>query len=420
MISTSDIARLRREKATRLARQRQGAPRPAPAPIREGAWNGRRAFVVGGGPSLRGFDFSRLRGERIIAVNRAFEVLPFAEILFSMDYRYYGYAVRTAAFREFRGRKVWLDTMGYPYVGVETLRMSSVEGLSWSLASGLATGANSGHGAVNLALLLGADPVYLLGFDFAEDEKGSHFHSGYPFVRKDGKLDEYRTRLEAIAPDVLAKGRRIVNLSPASKLEGFPRERFEDLPRTRDFVATSYYTDDEYRRLADRLRISLERFGIRSDIREVRSRGSWIKNVELRAEFLKGLLADHPDDNIVWIDADGIVERYPILFHELEGYDLAAHYLDRRSGRELLGGTLFLSNTEATRGIMDEWIEESRRLERYKDQRGLQNLLERFPKRLRVFELPATYTQIFDSMRGAGSPVIEHFQASRRFRYTAR
>ena len=31
--------------------------------LEDGAWAGRRCFIVGGGPSLKGFDFRRLKGE---------------------------------------------------------------------------------------------------------------------------------------------------------------------------------------------------------------------------------------------------------------------------------------------------------------------------------------------------------------------
>jgi len=41
-----------------------------------GIWKGRRCFIVGGGTSLKGFDFSQLRGELVIAVNRAMEYVP--------------------------------------------------------------------------------------------------------------------------------------------------------------------------------------------------------------------------------------------------------------------------------------------------------------------------------------------------------
>ena len=68
---------------------------PVPFPrVHDGDWSGERCFIVGGGPSLRGFDWGRLRGERVIAVNRAFEQLPFADISVSLDERWHGWTTR--------------------------------------------------------------------------------------------------------------------------------------------------------------------------------------------------------------------------------------------------------------------------------------------------------------------------------------
>jgi hypothetical protein len=46
------------------------------------------------------------------------------------------------------------------------------------------------------------------------------------------------------------------------------------------------------------------------------------------------------------------------------------------------------------------------------DQRLLEQLLSDASS-FKVERLPPTYCQIFDSMKAAGSPVIEHFQHSR-------
>jgi hypothetical protein len=390
-------------------------------PLREGAWKGKRAFVVGGGPSLRGFDFSRLRGERIIAVNRAFEFLPFAEILLSMDFRFFSDVRLTKEFQAFRGRKIWIDTKGFPYKGVETLKSGPADGMTARFSEGIATGGNSGHAALNLALILGADLIYLLGFDFKHGEDGrTHFHPGYGYVDRPGKLDEYLARLEAAAPAIRASGRSVINLSQDSALKGFETERFESIVPKDDFLVTTYYTDENYRLLAERLRASLDHFGIPHDLRAVASRGSWTENTGFRAEFLKGMMDDHPGKNLVWIDADGIVQRYPILLHELEGIDLAVHFKKRAGHRELLGGTMFLRGNDRVRGMMDDWIKASAALPTYKDQMGIRAVIDRDPTRLRVFDLPGTYCQIYDLMMDVGVPVIEHFQASRQFRRAVR
>lgn len=429
MITSQSIAVLRR--ARRLARTRI-IPDPGRAAasahpqicagytdkIFDGAWKGHRAFVVGGGPSLRGFNFRDLRGERIIAVNRAFEYLPFAEILFSMDFRYYQEVIQTSEFKTFRGRKIWIDTRAFPYRGVETIKMNVTDLMSPSIAKGISTGSNSGYAALNLAVLLGADPIYLLGFDFKTQDRRSHFHPGYRFIYHAEKLERWRKTLDQAGAGILAAGRKVINLSSDSALTVFPFGKFEEIVPRDDFLVVSYYTDGYYRVLADRLKASCDHFQIRHDIRPVESRGNWTENTGIRAEFLRDMMDAHPGENLVWIDADAIVQRYPILFHELPDVEIAAHYLQRRDGnrKELLGGTMFLRPTANVRAMMDEWIQESRRLTYYKDQLALRNIIDRNPGRFVVRDLPPTYCQIFDTMRACGNPVIEHFQASRTVR----
>ena len=41
--------------------------------LREGQWTGHPCFIIGGGPSLKGFDFNLLEGRKTIGINRAFE-----------------------------------------------------------------------------------------------------------------------------------------------------------------------------------------------------------------------------------------------------------------------------------------------------------------------------------------------------------
>jgi len=56
----------------------------------DGAWTGRRCFIIGGGPSLKGFNFSRLKGELVIGINRAFEFCD-CDIIFAMDAQVHTY-----------------------------------------------------------------------------------------------------------------------------------------------------------------------------------------------------------------------------------------------------------------------------------------------------------------------------------------
>lgn len=222
----------------------RGRKKPFSDVVSDGAWRGERAFIVGGGPSLRDFDFSRLRGQgRIIAVNRAFEFVPFADVMVSMDNRFYRWIMKDELpgikerYQNFRGHRVWLDLMNYHY-GPEVLYIKGISrfGVSASLKSGIYHSNNSGFCALQIAVVLGASPIYLLGFDMVTGN-ASHFHTGYPIQSPPSVSARFRTGFEHIADELRRKDVDVVNLNPASGLRCFRFETFEDVVRASEPVA---------------------------------------------------------------------------------------------------------------------------------------------------------------------------------------
>lgn len=190
-------------------------------------WAGQRAFIIGGGSSLKGFDFEQLRGEKIVAINRAVEYVPFAEIMFALDQKLYGlYSQRNKKldwekFESFRGLRVWVEAPGGKYDNdVLLVKMKGKHGLSTSLQEGLYTGGNSGHAALQLAVCLGATTVCLLGFDM---DKAGNFHSGYPSgTNSDPETRGWIDGFNELAPRLEAAGIKVINLNQKSKLQCFP------------------------------------------------------------------------------------------------------------------------------------------------------------------------------------------------------
>lgn len=196
--------------------------------LADGAWAGHRCFIIGGGPSLRGFDFSQLKGEKIIVINRAFEVCPFADIMFSMDNRFYNWLIRgqlpgsLEKFMAFKGLKIWLEVSNNSYhhsiyyvVGLPT------DGFPHSLKAGIYHGNHSGYGALQLALVLGADPIYLLDYDMKHQGKVTHFHSGYPSRQDEHTLQSFKAGLDRMAAFIRRARRNVINLNPDSALRCF-------------------------------------------------------------------------------------------------------------------------------------------------------------------------------------------------------
>ena len=206
--------------------------RPAHEVLKDGEWAGQRCFIIGGGPSLTGFDFERLRGRgRIIAINKAYLDVPFADICFFMDgstTTFYGLVQSgqlapgcLEAWRNFAGQKVFLNLLGRKFNDVYSVRTAGPTGLSNSLRKGIYHGNNSGVGAVGLAVCLGANPVYLLGIDCKFQGGKSHYHGGYPGKMPESVFKSYTQNFERMNRFIRKTQFRVVNLNPESALRCF-------------------------------------------------------------------------------------------------------------------------------------------------------------------------------------------------------
>jgi len=182
---------------------------------------GQTVAVVLGGPSLHGYDFSRLAAHPVIAVNKAFLHLPHADMAVSIDNRFYESNIRAMHDKPL----VMIDRVGWncaPHV----TRVPAIEGMPGagphcSLA-GVSTGENSGFAATMLSLACGAALVFVLGLDL--NPGGGWWHDGYPpgWGPTDAQLDVYRAWWEwaATFPSIRE---RIINCNPGSAVRGFER-----------------------------------------------------------------------------------------------------------------------------------------------------------------------------------------------------
>jgi len=50
-------------------------------------WKGQTVYLIGGGPSLKGFDWNRLRNKKSIAINKAIKFWPEADAMYWTDGR---------------------------------------------------------------------------------------------------------------------------------------------------------------------------------------------------------------------------------------------------------------------------------------------------------------------------------------------
>lgn len=382
----------------------------------DGAWRGQRAFIIGGGPSLKGFDFSKLDGELAIGVNRAYEKID-CTVMYSMDDRFFDWARKGAfgeaaleRFNSFCGYRVWAHFHGDVPEGYYGIRLGDAGGLPLSIADDFGHGNNSGYSALLLAYCLGANPIYLLGFDMKHDGRASHWHGGYPSGGTEKTLDSFRGPFERIAPELARAGVDVVNLNPDSALEAFRKARFEDIPAAPMPMFVSYFTrGNGYAEEAAHLTNSLRRWNLPRDIREIEDRGDWQRNTHYKSRFLFEMLDRHPGRPLVWVDCDAVIAGYPALFKGLDA-DVAARF----RGDELLSGVVYLAPTAEAGGLIELWDAENAKNPEKWDQANLQAALARWDGKLQ--RLPADYCHIFDDPATDMRPVIVQYQASRRLK----
>lgn len=210
--------------------------------LTDGAWDRRRAFVVGGGPSLKKFDWNWLsKEERVIVVNMAFKDVPNAAVFFTEDYRVIELANRNPELREkwkaFKGYKVF-HALDQSYIApmlkldpslfvIERKRQDKF----WakSMPEGLSYSSNSMIGALNLVGILGAAPIYLMGIDCNRRYVGgkeTNYHTEYEQAGFDRTGD---SQYESFANDFRywaayhMRDRQVYNLNSDSAVRCWPK-----------------------------------------------------------------------------------------------------------------------------------------------------------------------------------------------------
>jgi hypothetical protein len=191
--------------------------------------------------------------------------------------------------------------------------------------------------------------------------------------------------------------------------------------KRKDIVFVNFYTPN-YAPRAARLRKSLERWNLKHDLVEIDQDGSFEELVSRKPEFIGMMMDTHPKAKaIVWLDADAVVVKDPVLFQELQGIDMACHF---REGMELLSGTMYWANTNKVKQQIANWCVAMTQGEGVGLPCPEQQVLARhlMDWNIRVYSLPTEYCCIEDlpernDAARTVDPVIIQYAASRTERY---
>lgn len=186
----------------------------------ERRWSG-RCIVAAPGPSLTPEVADSCRGERVVAVNDAYRLLPWADVLYGCDASWW--EQRKPEFAGERWTSHSLSPKNDKTMVADRLGLRVIEGrgnVGFSRDPGhINYASNSGFQAVNLALLWGADPVILVGFDM----RGTHFFGVHkPPLRQSAQFGTWIGNFNKAAEMLWHPRPTILNATPGSAMKCFP------------------------------------------------------------------------------------------------------------------------------------------------------------------------------------------------------
>lgn len=204
-------------------------------------WLGSTVFLIGGGTSLRDMDWSLLHGRRTIGCNDAYLLGPrVTDICYFGDRGWYRRHTRPTVdigmgpqpgLLQFSGLKVTClsEMVGYKGLLVLQRRPRTIEEaprVGWFTSTGAS--------AINLAAILGAKKIVLLGYDMTlGPDKMNNWHLNLVHNPNQGIFKKFiemmghlKKDMELKHPDV-----EILNANPESRLELFPKIEREELLR---------------------------------------------------------------------------------------------------------------------------------------------------------------------------------------------
>ena len=194
----------------------------------DSVFKGRTVTIIGGGPSLRGFDFGCVR-QPVIACNYTVKYVP-SEMFVCID----APVVEKYNMKEFldryKGLKICMrDNLGArpDYVKVEISPNHEILDLDWHIEKVNLTGFLS----IAIALYLGAELIYLLGFDGGYDDpsRPDWYPEAYvgpgqnTFHAQNGYYDFFTCE-------------KIINVGRGSRIDSFPKTDLNT-----DFYKTNYH-----------------------------------------------------------------------------------------------------------------------------------------------------------------------------------
>lgn len=198
-----------------------------------GYFLGQDVFILGSGASLCGFDLNRLNGKNVIACAHMINFFP-AQFCVFLDVSVIAGLNKKpgpdAGYHAIVSEATGLS--GSQYVTTISTRIKHKQRLGVQLDSKgpIYSAFSSGYAATNLALIMQAKRIFLLGHDCGPVNGKTHCYDllktkkAIPDQARGGKYIEFKHGWQAFA-----RFDCIYNLTPESKIELFPRMNIDDV-----------------------------------------------------------------------------------------------------------------------------------------------------------------------------------------------
>lgn len=185
-----------------------------------------KALVAASGPSItqEQIDYAKGKVDLSIAVNDTIYLMPWADILYSGDNRWWNHHGPELTW--FEGERL-CASRDNPY----SKKIQGVGGDGPFLKDRVRYGGNSGFAAINLALIRDAKQIVLLGFNLGhEPEEDKHFFGDHPEgLDINSPYDSWVRSFMIAAPSVNDFDAIVYNCTGGGNLKCFPSAKIEEV-----------------------------------------------------------------------------------------------------------------------------------------------------------------------------------------------
>ena len=190
-------------------------------------WDGMICICIATGPSLNEFHVEYIKkarnlgiNVRVIVVNNAFQLAPWADILYACDEKWWATYPDSLMFK---GAKISVTADRPGVMRLDQYRDSPLS----EEPTALATGGNSGYQAINLAYLLGVKKIILLGYDAGPAKDGKrHYFGEHPeglVVTQNHTYSAWINNFSKLAALLKQRGVTVINCSPNTAITAFDK-----------------------------------------------------------------------------------------------------------------------------------------------------------------------------------------------------